>query len=257
MDLIAIQEKLENLTKKWWLYVIFPLLNFFPILTEIPYPPQEMPNVIISALSQGLAPYILIARIIKIIFLVFIILIVVLKDKISRGFSLFIAINYFLVGILQNIVSTIEYGIVIIFGNMALDFIVGFFFIWEILLKKNDLTPEKQPVWKYWVIPLAFFAFWWPISPQGFLDINPIYLISSEAMLAYCAITPIYLAIFSLYHPNVNLATMRVTSFIGTYFGILNMIYWVPNPTTWWLVALHIPLLTISLYMFVISIKSE
>lgn len=258
MTLLDIQEKLERLTKKWWLYALILIAHLFlPILTEIPYPYEETTNVFIIALSQGLTPHIIIGVIIRSIFLIFLVLIVLVKDKISRAFSLFIAVNYILIGIYQNVVYTEQYGLVFVLGNMTMDFIVAFFFLWEAIIHKNYLTPKKPHIWKLWMIPLAFFAFWWPMNEAGQMDFSASLLIINVGMLAYCSVTPIYLAILFYYYPRVNLATIRMASFIGTYFGVLNMIYWLPSPTTWWLAILHIPLLTISLYLFIKSLRER
>lgn len=256
MNLDLIQEKLEKLSKKWWFYLSLLILTFFvPVISEKPYSYEEITNVMVAALSQGLAPYLLLGIIIRISFLVMIVLAIIFKDKISRILSLFIAFHYILIGLVQNIVYTIEYGLVIILGNMILDFLIAFSFIWEAIIHKNNLTPVKQQVWKYWVIPFAFLAFWWPMNDAGQMELNPALLIFNVGILAYCAITPIYLAIYSLYYPNINPAIIRISSFIGIYFGVMNMITWLPNPATWWLAILHLPLLTISLFMFIFQSK--
>ncbi|MHA1492232.1 MAG: hypothetical protein ACTSRI_21595 [Promethearchaeota archaeon] len=256
MNLENIQEKLEKLTKKWWFYAILLLGSFFlPLISEKPHGYEQIPQIVIAVLSQALAPYQLIAIILRFVFLVLIVLLVIYKDKISRCLSAFIAVNYLLVALLQNIAYTVEYGMVIILNNMALDIIVVIFWIWEIIIHENDLTPEKQPAWKYWVVPLTLLAFWWPMNAQAMPDFNPLYLITSDAMLTFCAITPIYLAIFSFFHLKINKVTVRITSFIGIYFGVMNMTYAFADPIQfWWLGILHVPLLTISLYMFILSI---
>jgi hypothetical protein len=69
--------------------------------------------------------------------------------------------------------------------------------------------------------------------------------------------TPIYLAIFSLFYPRVNLPVLRITSFIGIIIGSTMMLT-VPGiggPLGSYLAFIHIPLLTISLYCFVLSFK--
>jgi hypothetical protein len=43
-------------------------------------------------------------------------------------------------------------------------------------------------------------------------------------------------------------------SFVGVYFGIINVVIWfVVYPSGWWMGVLHIPLLTISIYAFVLG----
>ena len=87
MDSGKIQKKLENLTKKWWFYVIITLIAFFlyPI-TSISYNPAQIPDIIIITLSTALTPFIILAIIMKMVLLILIALLVILKDKISRIF---------------------------------------------------------------------------------------------------------------------------------------------------------------------------
>jgi hypothetical protein len=258
MDLENIQEKLEILTKKWWFYIILLVATFFiPSFAEKPFSYEEIPNVIAAVLSQALTGSIIltVSIIFRILFIVFIVLIIVLKDKISRILNLFIATNYFFIALIQNIAYTDEYGMAFILGNLIIMLIVALFFIWEAIVDKTELFLEKIPMWRYWVIPFAVLAFWWPMDEMGNMSLNPLFFIMNVGMLAYCSVTPVYLAVLSLYHPKLNPATMRVASFVGIYFGFLNMMMWLPNPETLWLAILHIPLISISLYVFVLSVK--
>lgn len=52
----------------------------------------------------------------------------------------------------------------------------------------------------------------------------------------------------------MNLAVLRVTSFVGMLIGAVNMLVWFfVMPSAWWMGVLHIPLVTISVYAFVLS----
>ncbi|MHA1689879.1 MAG: hypothetical protein ACTSYC_00450 [Promethearchaeota archaeon] len=178
------------------------------------------------------------------------------KDKISRSLSAFIAVNYILIGIFQNIVITDQYGVAIVMSNMILDFVIAFFFLWEALIHRNILIFKNVPKWKYLIILLAFLNFWWPMDELGQWDFNPIRLIMNVGILAYCSVTPIYLTILLLIHPRVNLATTRVASFIGLYFGVLNFLYWFVLYPNHVLATLHLPLLIISFLVLIISRKT-
>jgi len=66
--------------------------------------------------------------------------------------------------------------------------------------------------------------------------------------------TPVILAVLTLYHPTVNLAVLRVSSFVGMMVGAVNMFVWfVVIPSAWWMGVLHIPLVVISVYAFVLA----
>ena len=89
-------------------------------------------------------------------------------------------------------------------------------------------------------------------------DFNLSYLLYSDSALAFCMITPIYLAVISLFYPKINRPTIRVNSFIGIIFGLINIMnVFISLLNYWWITILHIPLLSISVYMFILSIKKE
>jgi len=71
--------------------------------------------------------------------------------------------------------------------------------------------------------------------------------------------TPAYLAILTLYYPKVNIATLRVTSLVGTIIGFYNMMtnFLIDPGKLWWNGVLHIPLVVISIYALVLSLKSK
>ena len=252
-------KKLIQLTEKWWFYLILILIGFFiPVYASKGYLAEETMDVIILALSTGLKPYIFLSIIFHFLIIVFIISLFIFKGKFIRVFIIFITINYFLAAILQNIVITEKFGLVIPFSNMILILIVAISWLYEGISNKTKYEFEKQPIWKYWVVPLAVLAYWLPMDGNAMPDFNPVYFITSESMIAFCNITPIYLAIFSFLHPNYNTFTIRITSFVGIYFGILAISFIFFNIFIyWWLVIMHLPLLTISLYMFILSFKNK
>jgi len=83
---------------------------------------------------------------------------------------------------------------------------------------------------------------------------SPVRLLINESGLTYCMMTPVILAVLTLYHPTVNLAVLRVSSFVGMMVGAVNMFVWfVVIPSAWWMGVLHIPLVVISVYAFVLA----
>ena len=69
--------------------------------------------------------------------------------------------------------------------------------------------------------------------------------------------TPVYLAILTLYYPKVNLLTLRITSLVGLIIGFYNMqvnFVFVPE-LLWWSGVLHLPLVALSIYGLVLSLK--
>ena len=69
--------------------------------------------------------------------------------------------------------------------------------------------------------------------------------------------TPVYLGILTLYYPKVNVVTLRLTGLLGIIIGFWNMIVnFLIMPDLWWNGVLHLPLLFISIYAFVLSLRN-
>jgi hypothetical protein len=61
-----------------------------------------------------------------------------------------------------------------------------------------------------------------------------------------------------LYYPTVNLTVLRVMSFVGVYFGVMNVVVWfLVFPSGWWMGVLHLPLFIISISAFVLSHRTS
>jgi hypothetical protein len=160
----------------------------------------------------------------------------------------------------QGIGVSEKYGVAICTITLIMFLTVAGFWLWEAIVMKNDFSPAKSPIWKYWVVPLAFLAFWYPLNLRtALLDFNPVCLFTNIAGAAFCTMTPVYVALLTLYWPKVNIATLRVTSLVGLIIGLYNMHlnFFVRPSTLWWNGVLHIPLLVISLYGLIISLKGS
>jgi len=255
------QRKLESTTRKWWFFAFFILLQFIPPYASKGFKQTETGIVTIEILSHSLVySYPSIFPVFKIIPTILVISIIFLKNRLTRPFSVYVGITYVLFAFLQNIAITENYGLGVIPVNVIMFSLVAAFWFWEATIQKNDLAPRKQPLWKYWVIPLAFLAFWYPhsISDSSMIpDFNPIGILTNVAGLTFCMMTPVYIAVLTIYHPRINIATLRVTSLVGTIIGIYNVLanFVMFASTLWWNGALHIPLLTISVYGLMLSLK--
>ena len=88
-------------------------------------------------------------------------------------------------------------------------------------------------------------------------DFNPIYIVTSGAGLAFCMMTPVYLAVLLAFYPRVNIPLLRVTALIGLIIGIYNaLVNFVFLPKVlWWNGILHLPLLAISLYALILAYR--
>lgn len=255
----SIQEKLESLTSKWWVYLILLILSFIPSYASKGYSPEDTSNLIEAVLSNPIiynnTSLFTIAKIIPVV----IIFIIMYKPKIgSRIFSLYVAILMFIVGLFQNMSYTEKYGFTILIGNIVLVFLVGIVWIWECIVQKNNFQSKNKKDWRYILILFSFFAYWYPVSSVISPNFTLQALFTNEAGLTYCMITPVILTILILHFPRVNPVVLRVTSFVAFIFAVMNMLTWfVLNLSMWWMGVVHIPLLVTSITGLILAQKKH
>jgi hypothetical protein len=245
-----VQQKLETAVWKWWFYLIFVLIQFIPTYAAKGFDPRDMGEVISIILSNAIISSVeIVYPLFKIIPILLVVLILMRIKGVAKWFNIYAGISYILFAFLQHVAFPEEYGFSIVFSNLIMLLIVAAAWFWDIFAQKNSFLSVEQPLWKYWVIPLALIAFWYPINPNTLLpDFNPLYLITNAAGLTFCMMTPVYLAILYLHYPGINIVTLRVTGLAGIIIASFNVLMnFVMYPDTlWWNGVLHIPLLMIS-----------
>ncbi|MHC4460730.1 MAG: hypothetical protein ACYS6W_01725 [Planctomycetota bacterium] len=206
-DLEKHQGKLEQITRKWWFFGLFVLIQFFPPYASKGYNIEDWGKVIQHALGNAIVgQHPEIYPVFQVIAILALIGILVFRNKFARIFGIYVAISYVLFTIGQSVAITDKYGVSICTINFVMFLIVAGFWAWEAVVLKNDYTFRKLPIWRYWVVPLAVLAFWYP-SSRGRPDFNPVHLITRGSGLAFCLMTPVYLSLLSLYWPRVNNAS--------------------------------------------------
>jgi len=260
-NLEKIQIKLELITRKWWFFLIFILIQFIPPYASKGFEISEIGMVTGEVLSHSLVyNFPTFYSIFKILPLALLICIILLRNRAARIFNLYVAITYLLFAFLQNIAFTEKYGLAIITTNIVMFLLVALFWIWEALVQKNDFTSPTKLSKKYWIIPLAFLAFWYPINFETMgPDFNILYLLTNEAGLTFCMMTPVYISLLILYYPRINIVTLRITSLVGVIIGFYNILTnFIMFPSLlWWNGILHLPLISISVYGLIISLKKR
>lgn len=197
-----------------------------------------------------------ILAIFKILPIVFIFLLIFLGNKVKQVINFYVGLNYLLFAILQSISITEKYGFGLLVSNFILIMFVSLCWFLDLVVKKNNFTSVKLNLTKFVILPFAFLSFWFPVNPNSFQpDFKIIYLFNNLAGLAFCLMTPVYLSILILYHPEINLVTFRVTSLVGVIIGGWNILQIFINPDFWWIVVLHLPLFVISIYSLKLSLQ--
>lgn len=255
-----------TITRKWWfLAIVLPmlcLLYALPTYSTQSFDPRQTGDLIVEVFSHApLYAYPAIFPIFKILTVVLIAGIIFLGDRVTRVFFAYGGIVILASAWLQNMADTPNYGFAVMTGNIVIFSIVALLWIWEAVAKKSDFSQQKPPLWKYWVVPLAFLSFWEPAnlsSSTPVPDFSPLLLLTSDGAVTFCMVVPVYLSILTLFYPKVNRLVLCITGFVGTATGLLNMMQWfILMPEGWWMGILHIPLLSISIYAFVLSLRKQ
>lgn len=259
-DLEKNQNKLEWITRKWWFFLLFFFIQFIPPYASKGYKfPDEWGDVIMHALRYAfIYSYSWLFPIFKIIPMILVIGIIVFRNKVPRLFNIYVALSYVLFAFGQSIAVTEKYGMAVCTIGVIMFLIVAAFWAWEAIVVQNDFKPAKIPIFRYWVVPLLLLAFWYPLDWRTWKpDFNPVYLFTNVAGVTFCMMTPVYIGLLTLYWPKVNIATMRVTSLVGLIIGLYNLYanFGINPARHWWNGVLHIPLLVISLYGLILSLK--
>jgi hypothetical protein len=255
----VVQGRMDRLTRRWWFLLGFALLNLVPPYVSKPLSHQEWSemwrvydHIFNNAFHARLvSPW---WNVFQAAPIVLALLIVLVGKPVSRPFSAYAAVTFGLFAILQNVSITKKYGLGIVTCNLLWFSILAGFWAWEAFAGLNDFSRSHRPAWRYWVVPLALYAFWVPIAPDktGTLHFAPAFFLKFHTGLAFCLMAPVYLAILSLYYPRVNLAVMRLTGLTGIILAFYNMLGAYFGRTVFHAVV-HTPLLAISIYAFVLS----
>ena len=238
---------LEELAeRKWFLALIF-LIYFIPPVTSKPYDYRFTWRVVAEVLNYSLKPYLWLAPVFHLATLALLVAIIVLKDRVTRLFYGYFGLNFLFIALVQSTAKTEKYGFSVLLGGLITFVVVSVFWLWELKARKASFV-GKPCLKRFWVVPLAFLAFWAPVGVGGKPDLSLKYLLFSYYGLAFCLTTPVALAFLVLYYPRVNIATMRVTGFMGALLGVLNYLMGLTIGNLYVGVVLHTPLLFISCY---------
>ena len=245
---------MKESTKTLLIMVLLFASFFLPLITEVPVAQQETMLVIRDVFIQTSAAYLWLSPAIHIATVILLVAAYLYGTKIGRIMDAYFGFLLLFIAFSNHIATTENYGLVIITANLVPIFVVSLFWMFEVLKPKNQYVFQRLPAWRYWVVPLAVLAFWSPINPDLSPNLNPLLLLTSSFGVMYCSTTPFIVALLTLIYPKVNTLLLKVTSFVGLFLGIFNiMSYFLMPGYTLWNLILHIPLITICAYGLLIA----
>lgn len=246
----------EETWRQWWFLLLILLPQFIPPYISYGYKLSEWGAVNAYILTHPIKFHFSdLFHFFQITPLILLIVIFFMKKRVTRLFSVYVALSYVLIAFLQSVSISEKYGFAVCVANVITFLTLAGLWFWEAIVPRNKFELQKIPVWKYWIIILALFAFWGPVNPRTLMpDFKPVYMFTSGTALSFCMATPLYLAILSIYFPHVNKSVFIATGFVGVMMSLGNVVLeFVIYPSYWWIGVLHIPLFVISSYSVIIS----
>ncbi len=245
----------KDLTSRKWFFAVLTVALFIPPLTETAYQSADT-NIVISEVLYNafVYQYSVVYSLIKITFIGLCLGLQFKKAKVKEIFDYFIGLLMLLTTIGQNYAITPTYGRAAIPGNAILMLVVTAAWILQMFSNQANRIKGNVGKHKYWLVGLALLAFWFPLDTTGSgLKFTLGELFFNESMVTFCMLIPVILVVTILVYDRINLKSLKIISFIGLLFGILNMITWFILTRQLWLMGvMHLPLLLISVYVFII-----
>ncbi len=242
---------------KWWIYLILVAIFCVPAYTQIPFDRTNTSKVVAEVLRNPLIYYNqYIYIIVKVVFIALACVSIIFK-KFNKVFNYFIFIQLIGIAIFQSTAYTESYGLSFLIGNIILFLIVAAAWLMQSINNYENEYKNKIGNIKYLLLALAILAFWCPADNTGMLpNFTLLELVANESMVTFCMVTPVILVISLLYSEKINFQSLRIISFIGLMFGVVNEITcFMLSVDMWWMGILHLPLLIVSLFTFIVSGK--
>ncbi len=252
--------KFEKIILSRWFIVSMLVMAFvLPPFASKGFAPSEIGNIVYTTLSNSFVTNILpYSYIPQIIMLLLFISIIVWKNRFGSVFTFSVGVSYLIYAFVQNIAVTDKFGVSFVISNIILMLLTSVVWFADAWKRKTRYTFQNITQKNGWLIPIAVFCFWWPMSFSGVLDFNPLYFFTGHVAqsVQFCPMTPIFLIILILCKPSISLPVYRMTAISGTIIGFWNMMSFF-NPTTVYVGIFHLPLFLISLYVLRDSFKLQ
>jgi hypothetical protein len=158
-------QSLDSLTRKWWIYTILLILFFIPAYTSKSYNPQQTANLVEAVLRAPLINAVSnFYFILKILPIVIVILLLSLGNRIRRLFYCYVMILFVAIALFQNSAYTEQYGFVLLISNVVYMLIAALAWLYALIKGNGDFEKADPAPWKWPLLALALFAFWFPVN---------------------------------------------------------------------------------------------
>ncbi|HVJ50660.1 hypothetical protein [Desulfitobacterium sp.] len=229
-----------------------------PSYTQIAHDSAMTTDVIAAVLEHPLVVYVVWILPIAKALLLAAVIIPLIFNKFGQRFLLgYYGLILLIIGLMQNMSFTVDYGFTWLIGNTLVQFAVVGFCLADVLKNKTFISKQNFIKRRLWIVAPMIFAFLMPYSVNSANIVYPSFTLSvlfNESGVTYCMITPVIIGVLLLYSKGVHKPTLSVISYVGFIFGLLNMMTWFAIRTeNWWMGVLHLPLVILSIYGLLVA----
>lgn len=239
-------------TQRWWfrLLLLAAALAIPPVVAS-PLDPRDIPALVAEVLQNPMIVQVPVLLPLAKLFAVTVLLAAWWSTAASARVLLAgYAAALVVVAVFQEIGSTPSHGWAWLVGNTMLMLVVAARCLWDLATHATPAGPRHLDRGRLWVLAPMLLAFLMPYAVDASGSVQPSvgwHLLTNEAAVTYCMVTPVVIGALLLYAGPVSRPTLSLSSFVGLYFGLLNLVmWWVMQPNNWWMGVLHVPLVILA-----------
>lgn len=241
----------KPLSHRLWFRILLAACFAIPAIVESPYDPAETASLVRAVLQDPYAvsvPALLpLAKLALVVAAALPFLGVRWSARILLGYYAGILL---VVGFLQNMADTDQFGHAWLIGNTLVQMVVAAWCLIDIVAGRTRFERANLRPRRLWLLAPMALALLMPYQIRAGQIVPSLgAVLWNEAGLTYCMITPVVLGVLLIFPDGTDRRTLSVASFVGLIFGLVNLAVWfVLNPQDWWMGVLHIPLAVIASY---------
>ena len=241
----------KPLSHRIWFRILVAVCFVIPAIVSLPFGPVETPAVVRAVLEDSYVVSVLALLPVAKAALLMAAALPFLGVRWSGRFLLgYYAAILIVVAFLQNMADTERFGYAWLIGNTLAQLVVAAWCILDVVPERTTLHRENLRPRRLWLLAPMALAFLMPYTiGAGRVEPSLASVLSNEAGVTYCMITPVVLGVLLIFPDGVDRRTLSVASFVGLIFGLINLAVWFGlNPQDWWMGVLHVPLVLTAVY---------
>lgn len=155
------------------------------------------------------------------------------------------AVMLAVMAVFQN-TATLLGGVGIIAGNAVAQLVVVVVCVLGLRHTRSAAPLRRE---RLWLLPLMLWAWLYPFAIDAAVVVAGGWtgMLTNAAGVTYCTVTPVIAGTMALRPEAYGRRTRATVGWLGTLFGLVNMMTWfVLDTESWWMGTLHVPLLVIA-----------